>query len=96
MKRRSFLGFLLAAPVAAPAMAKAIASAEGLPSGSASQFTLTADKFISLRGDMIIDGTITATQMSAGSITSYTGAISTLHVGSLKICCLTEGSKNDA
>lgn len=94
MKRRSFLGLLLAAPIAAPIVAKA-ASEMAPPSSS---FTVAVDKFevggptpaaayavrlndqgriidIALRGDMICDGSITATPMTPCRITANHGTI---------------------
>jgi hypothetical protein len=88
MKRRSFLGFLLAAPVAVKAIAAEAAqpAAVAKPSRAAGaagtlrsadgSFVIDFDRgMIVMRGDMIADGAITAEKLSVGTLSAISAEL---------------------
>jgi hypothetical protein len=81
MQRRSFLGFLLAAPMAAPLIAKAVAAPQPAPPDGAVGLLRSRDGAFEIdfangrmvmRSDLIADGTITANCLDVGSLDPLT------------------------
>lgn len=78
MERRSFLRALCFAPIAIPVAVKAAAQSP------VTSFTIKTDRFVINRGDVVVDGAITAKTLSVGNLTAISANFSPITPGVLR------------
>ena len=78
MERRSFLRALCFAPIAIPVAVKAAGQSP------ITSFTITADRIVINRDDMVVDGAITAKKISVGNLTAISASFSPTTPGILR------------